>query len=518
MEVMGHPRRIWIIVALSVWYQIIFCHRIFSGSNLLILAQLDSIIEAPQSPTTFEPQENHTIQQVPYTPFHLVSEQVQVLVANTTYSSESSYSLAKSITTKKTKWFRPQRTCHKKCCVQTVAIRAEHEEYQPLNTMDGLDLADIVLRLNPERRRGRHAQFHATPFHPDLIRCLQPGTVIHLHNDDKTLHYFWRKIRPRIRVPFVLITSDSDMDSPQENVAQGPLAADEEEEGDPFLLRWYGQNPLVPMSLNIPQVIKNDKFRAFPLGLSMQHAQSKYLKPYLTLTGRANPFANASRFRGEHFDWDSDVLVFFSQKRDHRKQLWKELCGGEASRTSSTSSLSCASNQSYAPWQVYERASIGYKFGLSPPGRGWDCYRTYEWLYLGIIPIIEWRPYAGELFEGLPVIFYHGSLAKASRHDITQTIQNFVKGYDFQETHAGWDRLFLAHWRKTLYEDAGRTFITRKKKKIKVALAGRGGNKTRIDQHPQHPELARKYYVGYRYETRVPRKPFYCANEKQCRL
>jgi len=44
------------------------------------------------------------------------------------------------------------------------------------------------------------------------------------------------------------------------------------------------------------------------------------------------------------------------------------------------------------------------RFVLSPPGRGWDCYRTYEAIVLGAIPIVLRRPPLSDVVEGMPVV------------------------------------------------------------------------------------------------------------------
>jgi hypothetical protein len=44
------------------------------------------------------------------------------------------------------------------------------------------------------------------------------------------------------------------------------------------------------------------------------------------------------------------------------------------------------------------------RFVLSPPGRGWDCYRTYEAIALGAIPIVRREPPLSDVVSGLPVL------------------------------------------------------------------------------------------------------------------
>jgi hypothetical protein len=44
------------------------------------------------------------------------------------------------------------------------------------------------------------------------------------------------------------------------------------------------------------------------------------------------------------------------------------------------------------------------KFVLSPAGRGWDCYRTYEALAMGAVPIVKRRRPLSDVVDGLPVV------------------------------------------------------------------------------------------------------------------
>ncbi len=50
-------------------------------------------------------------------------------------------------------------------------------------------------------------------------------------------------------------------------------------------------------------------------------------------------------------------------------------------------------------WREYSSAA----FGISPPGRGVDCHRTWEMLYFGMIPIVL-SSSLDPMFQGLPVV------------------------------------------------------------------------------------------------------------------
>jgi hypothetical protein len=90
------------------------------------------------------------------------------------------------------------------------------------------------------------------------------------------------------------------------------------------------------------------------------------------------------------------------------------------------------------------------KFVLSPPGRGWDCYRTYEALALGAVPIVRRQRPISDVVEGLPVLVVDdwadvtpallakgrpaGTLERITQDYWTERILNY--GTHIQSTHA----------------------------------------------------------------------------------
>ena len=55
------------------------------------------------------------------------------------------------------------------------------------------------------------------------------------------------------------------------------------------------------------------------------------------------------------------------------------------------------------PYPAYLAEMAGHHFCLSPPGNGLDCHRTWECLYLGVVPVVR-RGDGDALLSGLPVI------------------------------------------------------------------------------------------------------------------
>merc|ERR1712039_307442 len=61
--------------------------------------------------------------------------------------------------------------------------------------------------------------------------------------------------------------------------------------------------------------------------------------------------------------------------------------GCEALKSKPADGVSC-SNKIVSPHEIY-RISSKYLFGLCPGGMGADTYRLYEFLFMGVIPVVE---------------------------------------------------------------------------------------------------------------------------------
>ena len=80
---------------------------------------------------------------------------------------------------------------------------------------------------------------------------------------------------------------------------------------------------------------------------------------------------------------------------------------------------------------------------LSPPGSGVDCYRHYEALLCGAVPLLEYSPLAVELLAGLPHIMVR-SWAEVSASFLERELAS-LKTRTFD-----WRRLTRAYWRDEL--------------------------------------------------------------------
>jgi hypothetical protein len=412
----------------------------------------------------------------------------------------TAYSSATEI--RRSSWFQPTKICKETCCAETVALSLHQDDLKIINTLDGLDLADILIQYfgNPPQY-----EFFAPSMRLDMLPCLQPGTIIHIDNYPILVNYFFETVRPHIQVPYMLITSETDIPSPALHAES--LGTDD------LLLKWYGQD----MSLNrVPLHMRENatvvsKMTAFPLGLSKYHPQSPYLSRYLQLNNYTNPFVGdkkrrwiewADNFAGGN-DAEADDLLFVKfgiEHAKHRQRVFDTLCNSSSSSSHlakyKKDPISCQVSKSNNH-DTYMAASR-HLFGVSPPGAGADCYRTYEFLLLGVIPIVPAKELGSMgLFEGLPVIEVPDLLtANRTREDYATIMKDYIQSPAFQDaTFDGWERLFLNYWRRQLLKDTGR------------------------EKDILRDEQGREYYQAWKYYTTTEEQQsrILCSDGVNCR-
>ena len=373
---------------------------------------------------------------------------------------------------------KPRKICQASCCAETVSISLEQDDHHIINTVDGPDLADVLYKNHPQPG---YLEFFASELTEEILPCLQPGTIIHLTTSGD-LSGFFETIRPKITVPYILITSETDLDS--------PIARTARLETDNLLLQWYGSNPL---ARNLPNsVAAKQKFTAFPLGLSKWHDQSRLLTRYLELRNFTNPFSgdqkkrwteatalrnlNLSATAGldqvaiDNLFYDTALLKFGINPElppvyKKRQSMFETLCDkihANARRDNVTCSMAGynVGNPGILRTDIVYNAASQYLFGLSPEGAGWDCYRTYELLLLGVIPIVAARGGGSHgVFDDLPVIELEMLHQKnRTRAEYLQIMQDYVQSPKFLNTdfETAWERLFLRYWRRHVLKMANR--------------------------------------------------------------
>ena len=171
------------------------------------------------------------------------------------------------------------------------------------------------------------------------------------------IDYFIYVIMPLIKNPFILVTHNGDNMSGKHDVILN----------NNLLIKWYGQNM---------NVITN-KTECLPIGLE-------------------NQIWNRTNFK------IIDSLKSISKS----KLLYLNFnLNTNPSRTTIMNTLLKKFKQNNTKnWNEYMQDLSEHKFAISPTGNGVDCHRTWECLYVGVIPIVT-KSCCMSFFEELPILF-----------------------------------------------------------------------------------------------------------------
>jgi hypothetical protein len=131
-----------------------------------------------------------------------------------------------------------------------------------------------------------------------------------------------------------------------------------------------------------------------------------------------------------------------------RRRIWKDMC---LSKTR-VPFITCLSKSpgvgpSNLP-NIYSR-NRQYSFWLSPRGNGIDCHRTWEALYLDVIPIV-WNSSLNVLYENLPVVIIqnHTEITETFLREKLQDIS--MKKYHQMTQVYRFEKLRNAYWRRLI--------------------------------------------------------------------
>lgn len=216
----------------------------------------------------------------------------------------------------------------------------------------------------------------------EILPCLQNNTIIYV--DTPELGHFLRSMHPSISVNYILLTGDSDLPCPSRlSRSHGPLL-EQILAGRTRIVHWFAMN----CDLEKPSPI----FSCLPQGINQWYAQRYFLH---LASGKDDSVANTFLKTNDYW-----VLTSFNRNNgaESRRPLWDLACHG---RLKNISKCFYGLN-SIDQWRYYLHIARS-KFVFSPPGSGLDCYRTWEALYLGSIPIIL-RTTINSIYDQLPVL------------------------------------------------------------------------------------------------------------------
>ena len=260
----------------------------------------------------------------------------------------------------------------------------------------------------------------------EMLPCLQNGTTIFV--DTRSVKYFLAEMHPKILVNYILMSGDSDMAYPLQLERWVHPLLDEIFAGRTRIVQWFVMN-CHPGSNQLWRT--STIFSCLPQGIS-QWVNARYYQHLAS--GKDDSFAN--RFLKTNDYW---LLASFDieHSTNYRRPLWSLVCHGRLKNISKCFYQGGKLN----PWRYLLHVARS-KFVLSPPGDGMDCYRTWEALYVGSIPIIV-ESSINSIFDRLPVLIVK------RYEDITLPFLENVYENMTRQTY-DYRRLYKGYWQRQI--------------------------------------------------------------------
>ena len=211
--------------------------------------------------------------------------------------------------------------------------------------------------------------------------------------------FFISKILPFLKKEFILITHNS----AKSNGNNKQLL------NNKLLVKWYGQNMIKksPKTFGIPLGLPNKVWKITNYDIIKENSgNNKENLLYINFSVNTNPI---------------------------RKKVLEKIIKKGFTINKKTN------------WSKYIEEMSKYKFSLSPPGFGIDCHRTWECLYLNVIPIVL-KNSAMEYFNDLPILFI-------DNFDVI-TKDYLIEKYDlFKKRKFNLEKLDINYWNKKMKKE-----------------------------------------------------------------
>ena len=283
----------------------------------------------------------------------------------------------------------------------------------------------------------------------NTIDELTVGSIVYcdLHN------YNSLPVLNSVNVPFILITAMDDDTIPFNNYYQ-PSNIGYELLKNKNLVKWY--------STNVDNSIKSHKLVGIPIGISFgipYIVKQNTSEDYMVYKYDINQYDTVDLwFKNKNINIQ-ERLCTKGKKLLHIKMTVQNSC---ASIYPKTDKINCrekalvdlekngfdVSNvKEKLDWHVYMEDLYDYKFCLAFPGHGFDCFRIWECLNMGVIPIIL-RSNICELYDDLPVLIVNDAseitenFLEIKYNEICNSIRNYR-----------YNKLYFEYWvSKLLYD------------------------------------------------------------------
>ena len=316
-----------------------------------------------------------------------------------------------------------RRGCQTTCCWSEKRMRKFYngEKDRLPTVLDRLSQIDMKLLADVHYGRLRTPnEIQLSKLTYDILPCLQNNTIIFVDTID--LSSFFRDFHEKISVDYILMTGDSDSSCPLHLIRTHAHLLDQIFSGKTRILHWFSMN----CNLGAKEKWKKSKiFSCIPQGISQWLNQRYYMH---LASGKDD------HVRNRHLK-SNDYWIFTSFNKNngfYREQLWDLSCNGRLRNISKCFYQLDSMHQ----WRYYLHIARS-KFVLSPPGTGIDCYRTWEALYLGSIPIIL-NTTINPIFQQLPV-FIVNNYEDLTLELLAGVYENMTRqSYDYRRLYKGY--------------------------------------------------------------------------------
>ncbi|CAF0775966.1 unnamed protein product [Didymodactylos carnosus] len=303
--------------------------------------------------------------------------------------------------------------------------------------------------------------------------CLPDGSIIYVRV--WVIDEFFDKIYPKLINKFVLITGEGDLSVPKSKHLKYI------QNNDSKIIHWFGQNGMILSDPNI-------RFTHIPIGINCYEMANGIQELYNQIQANSisKMFESTSSVSNDIDEPLSYVLPFdvslknerkmvkklvllnFDVNTDQtglRKKIWSIVCNQKISNNwlnFSTCINKGSGVQITQIPQIYKR-NRQYPLWLSPRGNGLDCHRTWEALYLDIIPIVM-NSTLISLYQDLPIIIID-DWTIVTEQFLTDKLSTIIANKKRTNIYK-WEKLRNAYWRRLIFSYSRHRFEDNSKTNI----------------------------------------------------
>jgi hypothetical protein len=271
------------------------------------------------------------------------------------------------------------------------------------------------------------------------LHCIQPYTIVWVDSHRPAVDRFL-KVLPQLPHPIILFLGDGDISEPCFDLLPHKSK----------LAHVYLTNCL-PWAANA-----TDWITCIPIGQSQLYYNQPSINLDKAVRFRMNDYGKLLTSTDidnnmildeirEHKDKNNSVWVQFGPNHEEeRKPVREYFCNKPSNFSLHAGSESMHVGCDGTAHEKFHSAISRFRFVISPRGGGYDCYRTWETLFVGAYPIVR-STHLDVLYKDLPVLIVEHWT------DITPKLLDDTY-HHFMSKKWNLDRLYNFYWEQLVYK------------------------------------------------------------------